>query len=113
MDKFKNSLFMKLIALLMLIIILPGIVSNVIAYRQNYHMMQQQIIDWNESMMGIGMEETIDYIRRIEQAPMNLFENPDVVRILNRKTKFTDVERYMVRKYARLSVIKRLQFFVS
>ncbi len=101
MDKIKNSLFMKLIALLMLVIILPSIISNVIAYRQNYHMMQQQIIDWNESMMGIGMEETINFIRRIEQAPMNLFENPDVVRILNRKTKFTDVERYMVRKYGK------------
>lgn len=101
MDKIKNSLFMKLIVLLMLIIILPSVVSNVIAYRQNYYMIQQQIIDWNERIMGIGMEETIDFIREIEQAPMNLFESPDVVRILNQKTKFTDVERYMVRKYGK------------
>lgn len=99
MVKVKNSLLMKLILLVMLIIILPGIVSNVIAYRQNYHMIQQQIIEWNESMMQIGMDETIDYIRRIEQAPMNLFENPDVVRILNHKTEFTDMERYVIRKY--------------
>lgn len=101
MDKIKNSLFMKLIVLLMLIIILPSIVSNVIAYRQNYDMIQQQIIDWNESMMRIGMEETIDFIREIEQAPMNLFESPDVVRILNSEDKFTDVERYMIRKYGK------------
>lgn len=101
MDKIKNSLFMKLIVLLMLIIILPSVVSNVIAYRQNYYMIQQQIIDWNERIMGIGMEEIIDFIREIEQAPMNLFESPDVVRILNQKTKFTDVERYMVRKYGK------------
>lgn len=101
MDKIKNSLFMKLILLVMLIIILPGIVSNVIAYRQNYHMIQQQIIDWNESIMQIGMEETIGYIRKIEQAPMNLFENPDVVRILNQKTDFTDMERYVIRKYGK------------
>lgn len=101
MDKIKNSLFMKLILLVMLIIILPSIVSNVIAYRQNYHMIQQQIIDWNESIMQIGMEETINYIREIEQAPMNLFENPDVVRILNQKTDFTDMERYVIRKYGK------------
>lgn len=101
MDKIKNSLLMKLILLVMLIIILPSIVSNVIAYRQNYHMIQQQIIEWNESMMQIGMEETIDYIRGIEQAPMNLFENPDVVRILNQKTDFTDMERYVIRKYGK------------
>lgn len=101
MDKIKNSLFMKLILLVTLIIILPSIVSNVIAYRQNYHMIQQQIIDWNDSMMRIGMEETIDFFREIEQAPMNLFENPDVVRILNQKTTFTDMERYMVRKYGK------------
>lgn len=101
MDKIKNSLFMKLILLLMLIIILPSVVSNVIAYRQNYYMIQQQIIDWNESMMRIGMEETIGYIRQIEQAPMNLFENPEVVRILNQNTDFTDMERYLVRKYGK------------
>lgn len=101
MDKIKNSLFMKLIVLLMLIIILPSIVSNVIAYRQNYHTIQQQIIDWNESMMKMGMEETIGYFREIEQAPMNLFEKPDVVRILNQKTEFTDMERYIVRQYGK------------
>ncbi len=99
MDRIKDSLFTKMILLLMLVIILPSIVSNVIAYRQNYQMMTQQIIDWNESMMKIGMDETIAYIREIEQAPMNLFENPDVVRILNEEAKFTDMERYVIRKY--------------
>lgn len=99
MSKLKNSLFVKLILLLMAVIILPAIVSNVIAYRQNYNMMQKQIIDWNENMMEIGMEETIAYIRGIEQAPMNLFANAEIMRIFNKMTLFTDTDRYVIRNY--------------
>lgn len=101
MEKIRNSLFSKLILLVMLVIILPSIVSNVIAYRQNYYMIQQQIIDWNENRMEIGMEQAKGKIRQIEQAPLNLYEHPDVVRILSLQTPFTDMERYVIRNYGK------------
>ncbi|MDO4331902.1 MAG: histidine kinase [Eubacteriales bacterium] len=98
MSKIKNSLFLKLVLLLMLVIILPAVVSNIIAYLENYHMVRQQIIDWNDRMMEIGMESTIAYIRGVEQAPMNLFGNADAIRVLNKQEKFSDMDRYVIRK---------------
>lgn len=99
MLKIKNSLFMKLILLLIFVIVVPSAVSNIIAYRQNYNMIKQQIIDWNSGMLEIGMEQALQYVREIEQAPLHLFSKADVIRILNKQTRFTDMERYVIRKY--------------
>lgn len=99
MLKRKNSLFFKLILLLMLVIILPSVASNIIAYLENYHMVKQQIIDWNEKMMEIGMDAAMEYIRSIEQAPMGLFGNADAIRVLRKEEVFSDMDRYVIRKY--------------
>jgi len=86
----------------MTVIILPSIVSNIIAYRQNYHMVEQQIIDWNSNMMDIGMEESIDYFREIEQAPTKLFEDIDLIKLLHKKDAYTEIERYKVKSFGRI-----------
>lgn len=99
MVKFRNSLLMKVILLVMIVVILPSIVSNVIAYRQNYAMVEQQIVDWNKSMMGIGMEETVEYFGKIEQAPTLLFEDIDLIRLFGREDAYTEMERYKVKSF--------------
>lgn len=99
MSKIKNSLFLKLTVLLTLVIIVPSIVSNVIAYRLNYQQIRQQIVDWNANMLEIGMEQTLKFIKEVEQSPLNVFSQADVVRILKKQGTYTDMDRYVIRGY--------------
>lgn len=101
MNKIKNSLFMKLVLLLTFVIIVPSVISNIIAYRQNYYLIRRQIMDWNSNMLEIGMEQTTEYMREVEQATLGIFYRADVIRILNKKTAFTDMERYVLRNFTK------------
>ncbi len=99
MERIKNSLFVKLALLLITVIIIPSVVSNVIGYWHNYEMVHQQIIDWNNNMMEIGMNQTLSYLSGIRQAPQQLFENADVIRILEKQNAYTDMDRYVLRNF--------------
>ena len=83
MSWIKRSLFAKLLAGLLLAVVIPFVLSNIVAYRTAVNSVRNEYIASNQNVMGIGMEAIKRYLDELSLLTVSYYRDDTLMRYLN------------------------------
>ena len=96
--RIQTSILAKLFLGITLTMLIPFVVVNLFIYRMNYQESLQRTINVNEEFLGIGLDLMDEYLRRIKQIPLVIYENPAILNALQKEEPFTSEEIMHLRR---------------
>jgi two-component system sensor histidine kinase YesM len=81
----KKSIFAKLVIGMLLIVIIPFSLSNMISYQTTSRSMEQQIIELNQSSLGIGMDHLKRYLEELNRLSVSFYYDQTLMGYLRLK----------------------------
>lgn len=96
--RLKNSILTKLLSGTVLVILIPFVMANIYAYRMNYSEALHKTVEENRGLLGVGLDSLEEYFERLNEIPLNVYENATFYRTLQKKEPFTAQEQYNLRQ---------------
>ena len=96
--RLKSSILTKLLSGTVLVVLIPFVIANTYAYRMNYTEALHKTVEENRGLLGVGLDSLEEYFERLNEIPLNVYENATYYRILQKKESFTAQEQYNLRQ---------------
>jgi two-component system sensor histidine kinase YesM len=96
--RIQKSILAKLFLGTIITMFIPFIVVNVFTYRITYQESLQNTINTNEGFLGIGLDLFEEYLDRLKGIPMVIYENPQILNILQKEEEYTSEELFFLRQ---------------